>query len=86
MILNTFFFLSYFYLILFSIVGYVLAYSKFIDLKYKTLDIGIIGIIGCFVCTTIALLTNLFLAHNFTHNLIINLIGIILFIFFFLKI
>jgi hypothetical protein len=85
MILNTIFFLSYFYLILFSIVGYGLAYSKFIDLEYKSLDFGIIGIIGCFICTTIALLTNLFFAHNFTHNLIINLIGITLFIFFVLK-
>ena len=85
MILNTIFFLGYFYLILFSIVGYGLAYSNFINLEYKSLDFGIIGIIGCFVCTTIALLTNLFFAHNFTHNLIVNLIGIILFIFFFFK-
>jgi hypothetical protein len=85
MILNTIFFLGYFYLILFSIVGYGLAYSNFINLEYKSLDFGIIGIIGCFVCTTIALLTNLFFAHNFTHNLIVNLIGIIFFIFFFLK-
>jgi hypothetical protein len=80
MILNTIFFLGYFYLIFFSIVGYGLAYSRFINLEYKSLDFGIIGIIGCFVCTTIALLTNLFFAHNFTHNLIVNFIGIILFI------
>ena len=82
MILNTIFFLSYFYLILFSILGYGLVYSKLIDLEYKSLDFGIIGILGCFACTTIALLTNLFFPHNFIHNLITNLIGIIFFVYF----
>jgi hypothetical protein len=85
MILNTLIFINYFFLILLSILGYGLIYSKFFNLQYKDLSLGINGILGCFVCTFVSFFTHLFFAHNFIHNLIVHLIGVIFFFYFFIK-
>jgi len=85
MILNTIVFLGYFFLILFSILGFGIAYSRFVNLEYENLSLGIKGILGCFLYTLIAFFTHLFFAHNFTHNIIVNLIGFCFFLYFFIK-
>ena len=83
--MNTAIFLFTFLFIIFSILGYGILYSHLIHLSHRNLSLGIEGILGCFSYTLIAFATHIFFAHNYIHNLIINFIGIILFLYFFFK-
>ena len=83
--MNTVLFLLTFLFIIFSILGYGIFYSRFIGLKYQKLSLGIEGILGCFFYTLLAFASHIFFAHNFTHNLIVNFVGIIFFFYFYLR-
>ena len=68
--------LAYYWLILFSIVGYGFLFNKFF---YKSIekDIGFIGIYGIFTLLLISYATSFFLPHNELFNSIIIIIGLI---------
>jgi hypothetical protein len=83
--MDTIIFLFTFLFIIFSVLGYGILYSRLVNLSHKDLSLGIEGILGCFFYTLIAFSTHIFFAHNYNHNLIINLIGIIFFFYFFFK-
>ena len=79
MILNTllFFFISL--LILFNILGYGLFFANNIFQKNIYLNLSIKGILGIFFLYIISSFTHLILPHNYIHNIIILVIGLVLF-------
>ena len=85
MLIETFIFLFFFLVIITSIIGYGLLAGSFLRLNILNFNIGIFGLLGIFFCTLISYTTHLFFSHGVIHNLIINLFGIILFLFFLLK-
>ena len=77
------FFLT-FYLLLMSVIGYGILFQKISFGAIKNLKENnsiYTGFYGIFFLTIISLITSLFLPHNFIHNSLLHLIGIILFIF-----
>ena len=71
-IIITFYFLS----ILISIIGYGYVSSKIFKIDISHKDLALYGLLGIVVLTFISYLTNLFVAHNFIHNLVILIFGI----------
>ena len=72
--------LAFYYLILlFSIIGFGFFLSKLLKLDLKINDFAIYGILGVICLTFISYLTNIFFPHNFIHNIIIHLVGILIF-------
>ncbi len=82
-------FIITFLILLFSIIGYGLFFSKNLtshnNFTRNNISIGYIGIFGIFFSILISYFTNLLIPHNNTHNIIFLLIGIFFFIFFNLK-
>ena len=72
-------FISYLYLFLFSTIGYGYVISKFIIKDHFVLNIGWFGIFGFFLMCFISVISSFFFAHNFLHNSIIHIIGLLLF-------
>jgi len=72
------FILTYLLLIV-SVIGYGFFFSTKCTNHNKNVDIGYMGIYGIFILTLISYLTNLFLPHNFNHNLVILIVGIYFF-------
>ena len=86
MYLNTILYIFSFFFIFFSILGYGLILSHTININNRrSISFGIFGLLGVFLYTLISYSTHLFFAHNLIHNLIVNLIGIILFLYFYIK-
>ena len=72
------FILIYFFFT-FSVIGYGYFFSKNFTVYNKASSIGFIGIYGIFLLTLISFLTNLFIKHDYFHNIIIILVGIFFF-------
>ena len=62
--------------ILFSIIGYGYISSKLLSVRFS---LGEMGISGILLLTILSYLTNFIFAHNFVHNSIILLIGLVTF-------
>ena len=80
--LNTLVFFSFFYLLLISIIGYGLFFQNIFLKSINKNGIHLFeftGFYGLFFITIISLLSSLFLPHNFIHNIILHLIGFLLF-------
>ncbi len=81
---NIFIFITSFYLLLLSIIGYGLIFQNLFFMKLKNLNHEntiFLGFFGLTLVTFISLFTSLFVQHGYIHNLILHLIGIILFFF-----
>ena len=81
--LNIIIFLFAFYILLISVIGYGMLFQNlflgnFQDMKDQ--NVIFTGFYGLLLLTFISLITSLFLAHNFTHNILLHLIGVLLFI------
>ena len=79
MILNTLIFFIISILLLLSTLGYGLIFTGYIFQKNYYLNLSLKGILGIFFLYIISSITHLILPHNYTHNSIILLIGVILF-------
>lgn len=82
--INVLIFFSYFYILLISVIGYGLLFQNLFFEKTKIINNQktiFIGFYGIFFITFISIITNLFVAHNFIHNIFLHTIGIFLFIF-----
>jgi len=83
MVLNTIIFLLTFYLLLISTLGYGLIFNNLFFSKIINFDnenIIHFGFFGLFSLTFISIFSSLFFSHNFIHNLIIHIAGILYFI------
>ena len=85
MLSEIFIFLFFYILIIISIIGYGLSVGNILRLNLLQTNIGIIGLLGLFFLALISYFTHLFFSHGYTHNLIINFIGNIIFFFFIFK-
>jgi hypothetical protein len=85
MLVETLIFLFFFLVIITSIIGYGLLAGYFLRLNILNFNIGIFGLLGIFFCTLTSYFTHLFFSHGVIHNSIINLFGVILFLFFLVK-
>ena len=75
---NTLFFFIFYFLILISIIGY----GTLIDSKEKNLiSIGFLGLKGLFILIILSYFTNFLTPHNFIHNSVILIIGVLLFLY-----
>ena len=78
---NFFIFISYYILILTSIVGYGIFFVKLLKLKLDFINFGYAGLFGIYILIVYSYFSNLFIAHNESHNLVILFIGLVLFIY-----
>ena len=78
---NFFIFITYYFLILTSIVGYGLYSLKLLKIKFNFINFGYAGLFGIYILITYSYFSNLFIAHTEIHNLTILFIGLILFIY-----
>jgi len=76
---NFFIFTTYYLLILTSIIGYGLCSLKLLKIKFDFINFGYAGLFGIYILIVYSYFSNLFIAHNETHNLTILCIGLILF-------
>ena len=67
----------YFYLIAFSIIGYGIITSKFLNIRQNCL--GVYGILGFTFLAFISYLSSIFVSHNLVFNSIIFLFGLLFF-------
>ncbi len=82
---DLFVFITFFYLTLFSVIGYGLIFQSVILKKIINFDeerVIYLGFYGLSLITFISLITSLATPHNFTHNVLLHLVGIIYLIFF----
>ena len=85
MSLNFFIFFAYYFIILFSILGYGYFLLSFEKNNKNYLNFGYIGIIGLFSLTVYSYLSNIFISHSKNHNILVIILGLISFLYFFIK-
>ena len=81
---NIIIFLLSFYILLISVIGYGILFQNLCFGPIKDMNdekVIYTGFYGLFLLTFISLITSLFLSHDFIHNILLHLIGILLFIF-----
>ncbi len=83
--INYFVIFSLVLLISLSFVGYGSILSYFLDRRLLKINIGYLGLLGLFTCTLISYTTIIFIKHNYYHNILIHLVGIIIFFYFYLS-
>lgn len=64
-------------LVSFSTIGYGLMATKFLKIEPVNYNYGLLGILGLFLLSIISSYTHLIFPHNYLHNIIIILFGII---------
>ena len=84
MFFKTTLFVLFYYLILISTFGYGLLFSNFIKIRNQVFSFSISGILGVIFLTFLSYTTNFFFAHNYVHNTVVHIFGL-LFFFIFLK-
>ena len=84
MIDNSIIFIFSFFLLLLSTIGYGLLFNNLCFKKINDLDDKnsiFIGFYGLFFLTFISLFSSLIIQHNFFHNVVLHIIGILLLLF-----
>ena len=78
-------FLLYILLFIHSTIGYGFLFSRMVNRELLQSNLGYIGLIGFFFICLISIFSSFFIPHNFLHNSIFHVIGLVSFIFFFNK-
>lgn len=82
--LNIIIFFSSFYILIISIIGYGILFQNLCFGTIRSMKdqkVIYLGFYGLFLLTFISLITSLFAPHNFIHNIILHLTGILFFVF-----
>ena len=74
----TFIFFVISLVITFSIIGYGFLINDFLKLKKIPTNLGLVGILGLFFLSIISNFTHIFIPHDYFHNLILIIFGLIL--------
>ena len=85
MSLNLLTFLFFYFFIINSVIGYGYLVAKTNKIDINFFDHGYLGLLGVFTLLIISFISHYFIAHNYTHNSIILIIGFFSFVYFFLK-
>ncbi|WP_075483205.1 LIC_10190 family membrane protein [Candidatus Pelagibacter communis] len=86
MVINYLIFILFYFLIVFSVLGHGLLTSKLVKLDTSPNEIGFIGLTGIFSLITYSYITHFFFQHNYLHNSIFLIIGIISFFIYGIKV
>ena len=81
---NFIIFFSFFYILLLSVVGYGMFFQNLCFGGIKNMNdpkVIYTGFYGLFAITFISIISSLFVPHNFIHNILLHLIGVLFFIF-----
>ena len=79
MMFNILILIFYYFLILVSILGYGSFFLKIFEKKLIINNFGYVGLFGLYVFLIYSYLSNFIIAHSEFHNIIILILGIILF-------
>ena len=82
MSLNLLIYLFFYFLIINSTIGYGYLISKITRTNLKYFNLSYIGLLGVFTLIIISYVSHFFISHNYFHNSLILLIGILSFIYF----
>lgn len=82
--LNIFFLFFFYFFIIFSITGFGLFFSTVFFKKNTDFNIGYNGIFGLFFVSIYSYISSNFFSHSSLHNLLLNFIGVFLYIYYFL--
>ena len=82
---NIYSYFLFYFLIIFSVVGYGQFFSHITNTKNISKNFGYSGLLGLFFLIIYSYLSNLFLAHGLIHNSFILLLGILSYLFFLKK-
>ena len=82
MSLNLLIYLFFYLLIINSTIGYGYLISKITRTNLKYFNLSYIGLLGVFTLIIISYVSHFFISHNYFHNSLILLIGILSFIYF----
>jgi hypothetical protein len=82
---NIYTFFIFYFIIIFSVVGYGLFISNIVNLLDIRKNFGYSGLLGLFFLTIYSYISNFFLPHNLVHNTILVLIGIFFYLYFLRK-
>ena len=74
----------FYYLIIFSIIGYGLIFTRLI-FNYEITNTGYLGLYGFFILIIYSYISHFLFPHGLTHNLIVLILGIITTLFFLFK-
>ena len=77
MVTNYLLFLTSYFLIVLSVIGHGVLAIKFTKTNVSTDDIGFVGLVGIFFLILYSYLTHFFLEHDYLHNIIFIIIGLI---------
>ena len=83
--LNIYSYFSFYFIILFSVVGYGLFFSHITNVLSIFKNFGYSGLLGLFFLTIYSYLSNFFFAHSLIHNSLLILLGIIFYLYFIRK-
>ena len=76
-------FVSSFFLVIFSCIGFGLFFNRFLNFNKNILCTGYYGLIGIFFLIIYSYVSHYFYPHTYTHNLILLILGLIFFFYFF---
>jgi hypothetical protein len=82
---NIYKYFLFYFLIIFSVVGYGLFFSRITNTRYISKNFGYTGLLGLFFLVIYSYLSNLILAHGLIHNSILLLLGILSYLYFLRK-
>ena len=72
---------SYYLSILISIIGFGYFSARILNINIFSKDLMLFGFLGIIILTFLSYFTNLFVAHNFIHNIFLLLVGLIFFLY-----
>ena len=85
MSLDLFTFVFFYFIIINSTIGYGYLAARITKIDLKFFNCSFLGLLGVFILLLISYTSHLFVKHNYIHNVIILIIGILSFIYFFLR-
>ena len=85
MSLNLLIFLIFYFLIINSTIGYGYLISSVSRINFKHFEHSYLGLLGIFFLIIVSYTSHIFISHNYIHNFLILLIGLIYFLYFIFK-
>ena len=82
---NHLIFIFYLLIFLISTIGFGYLFSTIFFKDFRVLNFGYQGIIGFFTICLISIITSFFFPHNFIHNTLLHLVGLVIFFWNFFK-
>ena len=76
---NHIIFITYLSIFLLSNIGYGYLFASLFSKNLKNLNFGYLGIVGLFFIVLISITSSSFVSHNYIHNIVLHLIGLIVF-------